>query len=565
MAARGSATRHTRWCMTTLANSPQQPTSRDRRNRESRSPRTRLAAERQRRWAGHHSGAGFDSHSRQAVPPRGLFRASLGLPFLQSKRWTHVMTLQPDPIRLTPLARIRWLLAVWGLALVPGQLLAQGPTWTQAANVGPPSRTVHSMAYDSLRGRTVLFGGYGSSLFPAATWEWDGSNWAQVASAGPPGRDSFAMAYDSQRGRVVLFGGRSVPGSAVLPNETWEWNGSSWTQVAVSGPPARHLHAMSYDALRGKTVLFGGLNGSPFGDTWEWNGSTWTSVAANGPPARIRHSMAYDSVRGKTVLFGGDALSVFTEFGDTWEWDGAVWTNVATNGPGARTAHALAFDSQRGRTVMFGGVSGSGATHTEYGDTWEWGGNNWVLASTVGPSSRVHHAMAYDSQRGRTVLFGGGSSTPLGDTWEWGAGNPSTPATAASFGAGCGIPNLHLHPNPSARPIINSTAQVSMSNIPSPIAFVAVGWNRSMIGPFALPFSLLGYGMPGCYLLHSAEAAAQPVSFTSQTNATFSLPLPNWSGLIGLHLFLQGWAHAPGANVGNTVVSNAIEWGVGNS
>jgi hypothetical protein len=45
--------------------------------------------------------------------------------------------------------------------------------------------------------------------------------------------------------------------------------------------------------------------------------------------------------------------------------------------------------------------------------------------------------------------------------------------------------------------------------------------------------------------------------------ATYSLPLPNWSGLIGLHLYLQGWANAPGVNAGNTIVSNGIDWLIG--
>ena len=47
--------------------------------------------------------------------------------------------------------------------------------------------------------------------------------------------------------------------------------------------------------------------------------------------------------------------------------------------------------------------------------------------------------------------------------------------------------------------------------------------------------------------------------------ATFSLPLPNTAGLIGLHLYLQGWAYAPGANAGDMIVSNGVEWLIGNT
>jgi len=136
-------------------------------------------------------------------------------------------------------------------------------------------------------------------------------------------------------------------------------------------------------------------------------------------------------------------------------------------------------------------------------------------------------------------------------------------ATASQFGSGCGNPAMTMFPVASAPPAINATAQASLTNIPSTLAFVALGWSRAMVGPFALPFPLVGYGMPGCFMLQSAEAAAQPVAFTGPGTATFSLPLPNWAGLVGLHLHLQGWANAPGANAAQAIVSNGIEWVIG--
>ncbi|MCH8271508.1 MAG: hypothetical protein IH985_09915 [Planctomycetes bacterium] len=57
--------------------------------------------------------------------------------------------------------------------------------------------------------------------------------------------------------------------------------------------------------------------------------------------------------------------------------------------------------------------------HTN-GETWEWDGTSWTLAATTGPSPRNRHAMAYDSVRGVTVLFGGDDGAPNGETWEWG-------------------------------------------------------------------------------------------------------------------------------------------------
>ena len=182
----------------------------------------------------------------------------------------------------------------WAIcALFHGPLSAQAATWTQAAAEAPSSRALAAMAYDSARGRTVLFGGSASVgvNHPRDTWEWDGSAWTRMSISGPSERIGAAMAYDSVRGRTVLFGGFD-PVSGVEVGDTWEWDGSVWTQVNLPGPSpaARYLPAMAYDSVRGTTVLFGGLDfgaGVNFRDTWEWDGSAWTQVSsASGPSSR---------------------------------------------------------------------------------------------------------------------------------------------------------------------------------------------------------------------------------------------------------------------------------------
>ena len=71
-------------------------------------------------------------------------------------------------------------------------------------------------------------------------------------------------------------------------NDTWEWNGTAWTQKSpATSPSARYYFAMA-DEGNGKILLFGGQNGSGLlGDTWEWNGTTWTQKSpAHAPAAR---------------------------------------------------------------------------------------------------------------------------------------------------------------------------------------------------------------------------------------------------------------------------------------
>src|SRR5690349_1996970 len=87
----------------------------------------------------------------------------------------------------------------------------------------------------------------------------------------PAPRDYHAMAYDSIRGVTVLFGGTG--GSSL--GDTWEWDGFSWALRSMTGPAPRAQHAMAFDSSRGRVVLFGGIGNSTYGDTWEWDGATW--------------------------------------------------------------------------------------------------------------------------------------------------------------------------------------------------------------------------------------------------------------------------------------------------
>src|ERR1043165_3343294 len=79
---------------------------------------------------------------------------------------------------------------------------------------------------------------------------------------------------------------------------------------------------------------------------------------------------------------------------DTWTWSGSAWTLQNATGPSARFRHSLAFDSSRGKTVLFGGTNAAGSV---LGDTWEWDGTGWAQNNIAGPSARDRFAMAYDA------------------------------------------------------------------------------------------------------------------------------------------------------------------------
>jgi hypothetical protein len=186
-----------------------------------------------------------------------------------------------------------------------------------------------------------------------------------------PGRRKTAMAWDPVRQRLVLFGG-DLGGE--LARDTWEWDGSSWSQkTPASSPPALSDHAMAWDGRR--IILFGGRAAGGFlqSDTWEWTGATWVRRSPlDTPPARWSHAMTWDAHRQRVVLFGGAGTS--TELADTWEWDGFNWLERhPALSPFKRSGHAMAYDATRRRVVLFGGLSGGALA-----DTWEWDGSNWL-------------------------------------------------------------------------------------------------------------------------------------------------------------------------------------------
>ncbi len=230
------------------------------------------------------------------------------------QRCDHVQAYDPD----------RNVLAIFGG--FNGNFLADtwewdGVTWTGQPG-GPGARADAFMVYDAARSAMVMFGGLApGNINLGDTWHRIGTAWSQqFPLQSPSPRWIQRMAYDSDRAVTVLFGGAATGG---VLGDTWEWNGMAWVNAAVAGAPARYGHAMAYDPHRQVSLMFGGQDGFNFGtgllgDTWEWNGQTWTQLQIPGPPARSFVKMVYHSARRRVVLFGGYTSAGFAN--DTWEF-----------------------------------------------------------------------------------------------------------------------------------------------------------------------------------------------------------------------------------------------------
>lgn len=318
-----------------------------------------------------------------------------------------------------------------------GQAEPQKLVWTQESVTGPLERAGAVLVYDSRREKSVLFGGVNTHKRLDDTWEWDGRFWTQKTKDNQiPEIWSASAVYDSQRGRVVLFGGAMRGGK--FNHATYEYDGENWMRVAEDGPRARNYQwQMAYDERRGRTVLYGGcaveeidnkiVHGPYLDDTWEWDGKKWEQVAKGGPPPSCSHGIVYDAARGVTVvLVQGNPTGEKGErpaFGETWTWDGVVWKQVSAVGPrqGDVMKIRLVFDSDR--KVVVGILPKSEGSRLDVVH-WEWDGTEWK-EHQPDPMPHIFNgiAVAYDKARQRMVLFCGENSLEegnLGEMWEYG-------------------------------------------------------------------------------------------------------------------------------------------------
>jgi hypothetical protein len=206
-----------------------------------------------------------------------------------------------------------------------------GSAWTRHDAPGPGPREGHGMTFDPVRGVVVLFGGSSRGEMRGDTWTWDGRAWSNAGTTGPRPRFPAVFSYDGARRTVLLFGGHAIDqGGFSTFGDTWTWDGSRWQELDRPGPTGRDGARSAFDVENGQTVVFGGFKLAPnrqnMGDTWIWDGNAWTLTGARGPAGRNHHAMVYDPVRRRTLLFGGFNKPGPPALSDVWEWDGTEWT-----------------------------------------------------------------------------------------------------------------------------------------------------------------------------------------------------------------------------------------------
>jgi uncharacterized protein (TIGR03437 family) len=331
--------------------------------------------------------------------------------------------------------------------------------WAQVEASGtiPPARFGHTLLFDPVRRRLILFGGQAGAFF-SDTWAFDiaSANWRLLSGddAGPSRRYGHSAIYETNRDRMVISHGFTDAGRF---DDTWAFDlrTNSWANISPNSnrPLRRCLHHAVYDSANSRMYLYGGCSSGfgpcPQGDLWAFdlNRNQWTELTpSTAPPAREHYGMAFDATRDRLVVFGGAGPGLLN---DTWEYDSRStrWQQTPIDGtlPSARQRHETAYISDRGTVVFFGGTTSAGLSN-----------ELWTLSPSfapVGPQlsdSKIVNAFSYQS------------------------GGVAPGEIVSIFGGGLGPRNgiaFAFDPSTGTLPVSGPGIQVTWNGIPAPLYF----------------------------------------------------------------------------------------------
>lgn len=292
----------------------------------------------------------------------------------------------------------------------------ESPRWTLFTDVPPPEIFEgYIQVFDANRGQLLRFTDQGTMAL-------DSRGWRKASNTTPLSAYTSAVcANDVSRARVVCYAFTGLAGHA----RTYTWDGVTWTTEVqdTPAPPPRSPGAFVYDPIRQRIVMFGGTTGTPlfeqpvfYDDTWEWDGERWTQVAPPTTPDGFQGEAAFHPVMGKVVLLMGNAVA--GEVDDTYTYDGTDWTRVADTLPSEAqgrmrwepTTQELVLD---GLTLhAFDGSEWIPSTTPSRNEQTEYfNGSEWVTTTPTVPvaqhSIMNYWSAAYIPTSGKIMLAGG--------------------------------------------------------------------------------------------------------------------------------------------------------------
>jgi hypothetical protein len=246
---------------------------------------------------------------------------------------------------------------VWALSL------SGAPTWSEITPAGtaPRGRDAMTAIYDSKRDRMVVFGGWDGSSYLDDIWALTLSGhpaWTRLSGGprGPIARRHHVEVYDPDDDQMVISGG--FAGNYLGDSWAFRFRETEWRQLHTPPrvqPTPRNAHRGVLDPVEHRLIEFGGYDGNYLNDTWALDlkaGRRWVELVPQGPPPlpRMLHTATYDRLRHRVVVFGG--LDGDELLNDAW----ALELTPRPTPPGAATEPEPAAERPVAATLAVDGV-----------------------------------------------------------------------------------------------------------------------------------------------------------------------------------------------------------------
>src|SRR5262249_22295197 len=147
--------------------------------------------------------------------------------------------------------------------------------------------------------------------------------------------------------------------------------GAKWHEI---GAPPPWLYTAFYDLNTDWMIFIGGWDGLPRSDIWalslEHGGWLRVEAAGEEPPGRSLHAIAFDSIHRRALVFGGTNSNTPLGYppslpSDVWELSLSPepkWRKLEPlgAGPSPRRGATAVYDSNENRLLVFGGLDSIG-------------------------------------------------------------------------------------------------------------------------------------------------------------------------------------------------------------
>lgn len=327
--------------------------------------------------------------------------------------------------------------------------------------------TIYGLAYIGSK----LYAGLGLTAGEAEVWRYDDTLWTKVGGDGANSTwdASFTTPAGATNSKEITFlgtfGTSLVAGTGSTPQDAEVWTCSScattpsWSEIGGRDFRSWGSYQPSYVtsmAVNAGNLYVGTGTTNKHAAIWEYNGSTWTQVAggnlnlSSGSWENYEYVLSMASYKGDLYAgFGSTA-----DDSDVWKYSSGAWTQVGGTTAAGATVNSSWTDANNIEevtsmiavdTYLYAGT-GNSATD---GDVWRFDGVTWgtnpIGGSRNDNNTSVNSSWAiniYERVQSMKVanglLFAGlGSSAGDGEVWRW---NGTTWGGAAIGGDGLGSP-----------------------------------------------------------------------------------------------------------------------------